>query len=125
MRSFIGIICILVVCMLNIASVHKSMHDLICSDSYSNSCGGNHSSCSSNAADSCNSSSPDNGKECNSIYCAVNIFSNGLLALDFTLAFIDKITIEVDPVVEYLISHYGEEEKRDYFVRGPPENSQA
>ncbi|MDC3132310.1 hypothetical protein OA542_01055 [Opitutae bacterium] len=102
------------------------MHDLICSDSHSNLCGGNHSSCSSNAADSCNSSSPDNnGKECNSIYCAVNILSNGLLALDFTLAFIDKITIEVDPVVEYLISHYGEEEKRAYFVRGPPENSQA
>ena len=35
MRLFLGIICILVICILNIASVHKNLHDLICSDSYS------------------------------------------------------------------------------------------
>lgn len=126
MRSFLGIICILVICILNIASVHKNLHDLICSDSYSDSCGFSNSNCSSNAADGCNSNSADSeGKTCDSIYCAVNIFSNGYLVLDFALLLTDKISIEVDPVIEHLVSHFSEEEKSKYFVRGPPDSIQA
>ena len=126
MKSFLGITCILVVCVLNVSSVNKNLHDLICIDSHSKSCGSSHSNCSNNPSDSCNSNSADNeGKTCDSIYCAVNIFSDGLLVLDFASVLNDKTSIDYQFITELIISHHVEENKKSHLVRGPPEKKRV
>ena len=79
----------------------------------SSGCSGSHEGgCKTNRTES-------NPQNCDAS-CPVNVFANGILALDYIPEITPQIFSNSEVALKYLISHFREDEKNSNLVRGPP-----
>ena len=116
----LSIFSICLVILLGLSTVNKTIHDRLFHPNLVTENNTNSSQCSGNHEGACNSNETKSHSQGCDASCPVNIFSNGVLALDY----ISEIPIHISAICrvvsEHPISHFIKEEKKSHLVRGPP-----
>lgn len=115
-------ICLVVV--LDLSTVNKTIHDGLFHPNFS---GTNpiHSGCSGHNEGACNGAESNNNSKGCDASCPVNIFSSGVLALDYAPEILSSPHIRCVSISEPFTSHVCKKEKKSHLVRGPPEEKQV
>ena len=125
-QFLLAIFSICLVFVLGLSTVNKTIHNGLFHSDFLTENNPTSSGCTSHHEGECDKGeSSKQTEECDSPSCPVNIFTNGLLALDYAPESIVKSSIDREIVTEFLISHHSEEEKKSHLVRGPPEKKQV
>lgn len=125
-QFLLAIFSICLVIALGLSTVNKTIHDGLFHPNFVTDNNPTPSGCTGHHEGECDHGQSNKHSEgCDSLSCPVNIFSNGVLALDFAPAQIAKPSIKGEFITEHLISHHSEKEKKSHLVRGPPEEKQV
>ena len=122
----LAIFSICLVILLGLSTVNKTIHDGLFHSNFATDTNPVPSSCTGHHEGECGKGeSNKHSEECDSLSCPVNVFANGFLALDYIPEVTTKTSAKGEIVLEHLISHHSEEEKKSHLVRGPPEEKQV
>ena len=113
------------VLLLGLSTVNKTIHDGLFHPNFVTENNTIQSGCSGNHEGECKGNESSNHSQDCDASCPVNIFANGVLALDYIPEIITKTPVKCEVVSEYLIAQFSEEEKKSHLVRGPPEEMQV
>ena len=112
--------------LLGLSTVNKTIHNILFHSNSLTEISPHSSGCTGHHEGECGKGeSTKHTEECDSISCPVNVFNNGLLALDYAPALSTEPSVDRDLISFLLISHHDEDKKRSHLVRGPPEKKQV
>lgn len=124
-QFYLAIFSICLVFLLGLSTVNRTIHDGLFHPNFITENNTISPGCSvSHEGDCTDNKSNSHTQECDAS-CPVNIFSNGVLALDQVSEILAKTSIKSEIVSEYLISQFSAGEKKTYFARGPPEENKV
>ena len=116
---------ICLVILLSLSSVNKTIHDGLFHSNFVTENDTNSSQCSGNHEGACNGNKTTSHSESCDASCPVNIFSNGVLALDHSPEIRIHTSANLGVVTDNSISYFIKEEKKSHLVRGPPIGKQV
>lgn len=131
----VAIFSICLVFVLSLSTVSKTIHDslfhadtlLSHHETLDSGCSGHHEGeCDEGESKNQTEGESHNHSEtCESLSCPVNLFSQGVITLEYSPVINATPVERCGNISEYFISHHTEEEKKSHLVRGPPEKKQV
>ena len=118
-----SIFSICLVFILGLSSVNKTIHNRIFHPNFSTEYNTASSGCSGSHEGGCKTSGTQSNPQNCDASCPVNVFANGILALDYIPEITPQILSNSEVAIKYLITNLIEDEKNSNLVRGPPYKS--
>ena len=120
----LAIFSICLVILLGLSTVNQTIHDGLFHPNFATDTNPVPSGCTGHHEGECGKGeSNKHSEECDSLSCPANVFANGVLAVDYTPEITTKTPVKDEIVLQYLISHHSEEEKRVTLSEVPPKKS--
>ena len=121
----LSIFSICLIILLSLSTVNKTIHDGLFHQNLVTENNTNSSKCSGNHEGVCNSNETNSHSQSCDASCPVNIFSNGVLTLDYIPEIRIHTPAQRGVVTDHSISHFIKEVKKSHLVRGPPIGKQV